>query len=79
MSETRERIVSSMTKLCLDAGFDMKLEELTNQQFKTFILDPSSLYLKNRVNINHPVLPLLFQLSRDFCYAIDRSRVKTLL
>ena len=49
---------------------------LSNGDLTNFILDPSSLNLKKRVSINHPVLPSLFKLSRDFCYKIDSNRGK---
>ena len=41
-----------------------------------FILDPSSFNLENRVNVCDPILPSLFQLSRDYCNAIHVRRMK---
>ena len=75
MSETRSNITTLMTKLCNEAGLNIDIKSLSDQQLCQFILDPSSLSLKTRVDISHPVLPSLFQLSRDFCYSIDKTRM----
>ena len=77
-NDMRQRITSLMSNLCKEAKLDIKLSELSDGQLTQFILDPSSLNLKRRVAINHPLLPTLFQLSRDFCYGIDKSRSKKL-
>ena len=37
-----------------------------------------SMSLNQRVTISHAVLPALFQLSRDFCYIIDKKRMRVL-
>ena len=77
-SEARYRIISLMANLCKEDDLDIRLSELSHKHFTQFILDPSSLNLTKRVNITHPLLPTLFQLSRDFCYYIDSSRKKAL-
>jgi hypothetical protein len=42
------------------------------------ILDPASFNLKNRVQMNDPILAQVFKLSRDYCYAINSVRMKLL-
>ena len=76
--EIRSRIITKMNNLCHDAGLNIDLKSFSNELLVQFVLDPSSLNLKNRVSINHPVLPSLFQISRDFCYSIDRKRIKVI-
>ena len=76
LSDTRINILDEMKKLCHEAGLKIDIDNFTNSELTQFVLDPSSLNLKNRISINHPILPKLFQLSRDFCYKIDRSRIK---
>ena len=74
LDDIRSNIVNSMQKLCQESGIKIEIRKMSNKDLTQFLLDPSSLNLKKRVNINHPVLPSLFQLSRDFCYKIDRCR-----
>ena len=74
--DLRSRIKTSITSICTENKIEIDVKKLTHEQFTQFILDPSSMNLSKRVNINHPALPLLFQQSRDFCYAIDRIREK---
>ena len=49
-----------------------------NETLCQFILDPSSINLRNRVNENDPTLPELFKISRDYCFAIGNERTKLL-
>ena len=46
MNDTRQRIVQNITNLCLEAGLDIKLDTLSNEQLTLFILDPSSLSIE---------------------------------
>ena len=74
--DLRKRIKSSIETVCNNAKLKIEIETFSNNEFTQFILDPSSLNLKKRVNISHPALPELFKLSRDYCYAIDRTRTQ---
>ena len=76
LSETRTNILKNMKNMCIEADVKIDIDNFTNNELTQYILDPSSLNLTNRVSINHPILPKLFQLSRDFCYKIDRTRMK---
>ena len=77
-SEVRSRIKNQMINICQEAGLGIDVNSLSSAQFTQFLLDPSSMNLKKRVNINHPSLSKLFQLSRDFCFSIDRTRTKAI-
>ena len=74
LSETRTNILNLMTNLCQGSSLNIDLSKFSNSELTQWILDPSSMSLKTRVNIAHPILPSLLQLSRDFCYKIDRTR-----
>ena len=43
-----------------------------------FILDPTSMNLQRRINLNDPLLGSFFQVSRDLCYSINERRIKLL-
>ena len=74
----RQRITTTMTNICQQAEIPIDLNELSSNDFSQFILDPSSVSLSQRVNISDPVLPQLFRISRDYCYAIDKERIANL-
>ena len=74
----RTQIQSTILSICNDNGIKIDINKLTNKQFAQFLLDPSSMNLPKRIPIDHPALPLLFQQSRDFCYAIDCLRRKVI-
>ena len=78
LEDLRKRITTTMTNICQQAEIPIDLNELSSNEFCQFILDPSSISLSRRVNITHPVLPQLFCLSRDFCFAIDKERIANL-
>ena len=65
-----------MDSICEEAKIKIKVNNLNNKEFTQFLLDPSSMNLRKRVNINDSALPQLFKISRDFCYAIDQARAK---
>ena len=77
--ETLEHLIASCDGLSeIRTNIVNEIKNLCQQAMCQFILDPSSIHLETRVNIAHPILPALFQLSRDYCYAIDRKRTKLL-
>ena len=49
-----------------------------SEKLTQFILDPSSLNLSQCVNINHPALPALFEISRNLCNAIHTEIMRQL-
>ena len=74
----RTQIKEKMMSICQESGISIDINNLSDKDFAQFSLDASSINLMQRVDINHPALPKLFQQSRNFCYAIDRSRIQLL-
>ena len=80
LAQVRNKVFNDFKILCKqttnDLDFDvfLKSEELTCQ----FILDPTSLNLPTRLSQNEPLLNNFFKLSRDFCYLIDKTRIRLL-
>ena len=76
----RSRIIEEMSIICQDTLNGVNILQYTQdpEMLTQWLLDPSSLNLPMRVNTNDPVLPALFQLSRDLCHSIDRERIKLL-
>ena len=75
-ADTRGRILREMPSLMTQSQQSVKIDFTnSNEELITqFILDPSSLNLTSRININDPILPEMFRLSRDICTAIDKQR-----
>ena len=48
------------------------------QELCQFILDPTSMNLSERINLNDPLLGSFFQVSRDLCFTINERRLKLL-
>ena len=57
-----------------DAFFFMQLSD--DDSFCQFVLDPASFNLKQRIRMDDLVLGSLFELSRDYCYAVHATRQK---
>ena len=80
LAQVRNKVFCDFRTLCkqttnnLDFDAFLENEELTCQ----FILDPTSLNLPIRVSQNEPLLNNFFNLSRDFCYLIDKTRISLL-
>ena len=65
LTETRNKILNEMKDTCMESELDIDISTLSDAKLTQFLLDPSSLNLEKRVNITHPCLPKLFQISRD--------------
>ena len=80
MESEREKLLSDLKILCsksenkINYGKIIENEKLLCQ----FILDPTSLNLPTRVQMNDPFLGDFFRLSRDYCYLMDKSRIRLL-
>ena len=74
----REKVLEEFWKLCKSTKNQIDFSEVMKNEEKLcqFILDPTSLNLPNRVSPNDPLLTQFFQLSRDFCFIIDKKRVE---
>ena len=72
----RKRLLSQLEEACpqIVSGLDMTEEETCTQ----FILDPSSLNLTSRMNIDDPMIPTVFSYIRDFCFNVHNERVRRL-
>ena len=79
-TDIRERFTTQYNTLCDNARSPLYFQEICNntESFCQFILDPGSFNLPNRIHINDPILGSLFQLSRDYCYAVNSARMKIL-
>ena len=49
-----------------------------SDKLSQFILDPTSLNLERRINVNDPMLNIFFQTSRDLCFSINERTLKLL-
>ena len=79
-SDIRNRMLPEFKALCLQAQSNIEFEEIRSQ-FNTltqFILDPSSFNLKRRIHLSDPILPIIFQLSRNYCNAIHTRRINVI-
>ena len=79
-SDIRKRIQSEYSHACSLTYNMLNFEEIkiNTDTYTQFILDAASLNLKIRVNINDPILPSIYQISRNFCYSIHITRTKNL-
>ena len=79
--EIRDRIFKEYSEACSKAIIPISFEDVFMQnQFVLcqFILDPSSLNLDVRISTSDRILEQMFEISRDYCYAVNVLRLKTL-
>ena len=76
----RDRILEEFQEICsiTQNNFDLEAIRTNPETLTQFLLDPTSFNLKTRVHISDPVVPELFKLSRDYCYAIHSERTRKL-
>ena len=74
----RERIIPEYSEVLTSSESHLSMEEVleSNENLCQFILDASSTNLRNRINVNDPVLHTLFRISRNYCYAINCERTR---
>ena len=79
-TEVRSRILADMKKICQNSNSGIDLEDMKkNTKLLTqFILDFFILNLPRRFNINDHYSQKIFQLSRDLCYHIRKTRTEKL-
>ena len=68
------RQLCSLTKNCINFYNFLEDEKMLCQ----FILDPTSLNLPVRVSLDDPLVPQIFRLSRDYCFLMDKTRLRLL-
>ena len=79
-SDIRKRMIAEYTILCSMAKSSISWPDIVSDKntFCQFVLDPASFNLIQRININDPILGSLFEVSRDFCFAINTTRQRIL-
>ena len=67
-------------EVLIESESNLSIEEIsdTYENLCQIILDPSSINLRKRINISDPALQKLFRISRNYCYAINSERLRTL-
>ena len=79
-SDLRNRILAEYKETCELSKSKISFSDICSddESLSQFILDPSSLNLRVRVPLSDPILVKLFQISRDYCHAINAARTKIL-
>ena len=74
----RERIIPEYSEVLTSSESHLSMDEVleSNENLCQFVLDASSTNLRNRINVNDPVLHTLFRISRNYCYAINCERTR---
>ena len=78
--DVRSKILIEFDELLKDSKnkLNMEMFKQSEEILTQFVLDPTSMNLNDRVHINDPIVPHIFKLSRDLCYAINKRRTKLL-
>ena len=78
--ETRQRIFLEYNEVCKLTKSKINFEEIckNDENLTQFILNPTSFNLNRRVHTNDPALNSVFKISRDFCFAINSTRMKNI-
>ena len=79
-SEIKERIAGEFKNACFISKSKIDFDKIYNDDelFCQFVLDPASFNLKARIHMNDPILDQMFRISRDYCFAVNATRMKML-
>ena len=79
-TDIRKRMIPEYQELCSQSKSKIEFEEICKQDkiLCQFILDPASFNLKRRIHLSDPILGRIFQLSRDYCNAINTARMSVI-
>ena len=79
-SEVRFKILEQFSGVLSESQNCLTLEDFSSSEtlLTQLILDPSSMNLSTRVHLLDPILPKLFSLARDLCFAISKKRANLL-
>ena len=79
-SDIRAKIFTEFSEIILKSQNCLYMSDFSSSEstLTQLILDPSSMNLPIRVHISDPILPKLFTLSRDLCFAICKRRSRLL-
>ena len=80
LSVERNKLLNEFEKLCSLTKNQINFTDMKESETKLcqFILDPTSLNLGVRVSLNDPLLPDFFRLTRDYCFLMDKTRIRLL-
>ena len=80
MAVEREKLISDLRILCSKSRSTINFDKIVEDEklLCQFVLDPTSLNLPTRVQMNDPLLGDFFRLSRDFCHLMDKTRTRLL-
>ena len=78
--DVRQRIFSDIKNICDQSCSSICFEELVAEPktLTQFLLDCSSLNLKNRISCTDEHCSAIFNLARDLCYSINKRRLQKL-
>ena len=76
----RERIIPEYSEVLTSSESHLSMDEVleSNENLCQFILDPSSINLREQINVSDPALHRLFKISRNYCFAINCERKRIL-
>ena len=79
-SEIRGKILTEFAEILQKSKNGLKLEDFSvcEKALTQLVLDPSSMNLETRVHLSDPILPELFNVSRDLCSALCKRRLNLL-
>ena len=74
--DIRERIFIEIDQVLGNSANKLKISNFLESEdmLTQFVLDPTSMYLTDRVHMSDPIVPQMYKLSRDYCYAINKRR-----
>ena len=76
-SEIREKKLDELNTLCQVAN-QVDIHKMTKSELCQFLLDPTSLNLKSRINPMDPNLNKFLEISRSMCNSINNRRLKVI-
>ena len=80
LESERNKLLIELRNLCYLTQNNLDLDHFMHSEtvLSQFILDPASLNLSLCVNPQDPVISEFYKLSRDFCYVLDKARIRLL-
>ena len=80
LATERKKILQEIRTLCKLSKTNINFDEIVKSEDELcqFILDPTSLNLPERVSLSDPVMNDFYRLSRDYCFKIDKTRIRLL-
>ena len=77
LHDVRDKTKQKLRELCVSKGWNFINDILINETlFTQFILDPTSMNLPKRINMNDKSINEVFTINRNFCSSIHHIRLK---